>query len=220
MSEKKPIRIADEAYSVLSSPEEKVRHVLDYLEAEHERRAEFERGVLERLKKLEEDRGVIPPCADGRATHDLQGKQACPACGWQPATVGAALQAMREHAWANPEPRKPYELLGVTMTSAPTAGEPEPCADVSTCAGCKHWVSHAWDEGEKVSIVDSAGRAGCAAIGTTRESREEDPDERAVVEAYGHGDCLLRTRGDFGCVLFEAKVTPVPNEPKPESEGA
>ncbi len=74
---------------------------------------------------------------------------------------------------------------------------------MGNCRDCKHWASTAWDEGELVPIVDSAGRAACVAVGTTRERPDEEPDEHAVVVAFGMGDCLLRTRGDFGCVLFE-----------------
>ena len=76
---------------------------------------------------------------------------------------------------------------------------------MGNCSGCRHWADKAWDEGELISVVDVAGRAVCIAIDSIRESETEEPDERAIVAVLGMGDGLLRTRGDFGCVLFEPK---------------
>lgn len=81
---------------------------------------------------------------------------------------------------------------------------------MGNCGTCKHWSSHAWDEGELISVVNRAGRAWCLRI-TNETDEEASPEERAIVRVDDHqlGESKLATRGDFGCTEWEAKERPV-----------
>lgn len=77
---------------------------------------------------------------------------------------------------------------------------------MGNCKDCKHWADKAWDEGERVSIINPAGRALCLRI-ENETSEDASPVEPAIVVVEDHqlGEPKLFTRGDFGCTLFEPK---------------
>ncbi len=77
---------------------------------------------------------------------------------------------------------------------------------MGNCKDCKHWADKAWDEGERISVIDQVGRAWCLRFDSVTDEGT-NPEELAVIRVadYQLGEPKLRTHGDFGCVLFEAK---------------
>lgn len=77
---------------------------------------------------------------------------------------------------------------------------------MGNCEDCRHWNDKAWDEGELISIIDVAGRAYCLSFEfDTYPTTNHDSQVVACGFPGSEGQPVVRTRGDFGCVLFEGR---------------